>query len=105
MIFKHRDICEKMTAEEIAQDYAEAERTLTPILLNGGGNWDIFGEDHGGGRWTFWAMARPNSGGAKSSYFGGVEHLAGLLLKGYERAENLTEAGRAIFAPYLPRIA
>lgn len=98
MIFQNRDFYAPMTAAEIAEDYAEAERTLTPILMGGGGNWDIFGEEHDGGRWTLWAIARPNSGGAKSSYFGDVEHLAGLIVKGYERAENLTEAGRAILS-------
>ncbi len=95
MIFKHRDICEKMTAEEIAEDYAEAERTLTRVYSDGDG-WDIFGEERGG-RWTLWAIALPNSGG-RSTWYGGPEHLAGLIVKGYKRAENLTEAGRAILS-------
>ena len=97
MIFRNRDFYAPMTAEEIAEDYAEAQRTLTRIYSDGDPmGWDIFGEERGG-RWTLWAIALPNSGG-RSTWYGGPEHLAGLIVKGYKRAENLTEAGRAILS-------
>jgi len=78
-------------------DFSNAR--LFAVAVDSDANWDYFVDYP----WTdnpdqaaIWAVARLSSGGAKTCYFGGIDHIKKLMRNGMFNYVEFTELGRAI---------
>ena len=78
-------------------DFSNAR--LFAVAVDSDANWDYFVDYP----WTdkpeqaaIWSVARLSSGGAKTTYFGGIDHIKKLMRRGGFNYAELTALGRAI---------